>query len=462
MQENEFEKQVKHLMEGFNMEPPAEAWNEINRRLYKKQRRRLPFISLLILGLAVTGGLIFYTKNESSKPVVADKNLVAKDSNNTVKSVGVQEQNETVSPNREAAARDKKIIAEQQHLNDFNGGKTSTSYKPVAGNDNKTLAVRTNTNINTGGKVIAFDNNTNVEINNKSQVSDKPAAAVMDNDYNKPGVSESNTNVSMPVNNTDLIDANKKESADVAEKKTPVQVTRPSKWQFGVNAFYGINNAVESLGEVEKSALDYVGSPSIIITGDTIFNKHAYTSSGAYSFGFEVQRKILNNGVLAAALHFTHLTTKSDVRTQVDSAYSIRPSNNFYVTSYFRPGTSSHYTNKYNFIELPVYFQQNLLQRRQFAFSFNTGFSVRRLIGADALNYNAYNNIYFSKDDQLRKTQLQLLAGLNFSFNTGKTTSIYAGPQFSYSFSNFMKNDDNGNYHFMTYGIKAALLFHKK
>ena len=132
------------------------------------------------------------------------------------------------------------------------------------------------------------------------------------------------------------------------------------------------------------------------------------------------------------------------------------------VNNYYRPGVVKEYINKYNFIELPVAFQQNLLQRKVFAFGYNAGFSVRQLLNSNALIYNEQGNIYFSNNDLLRKTQLQLQAGLNLKFNTGKTTSVYAGPQISYSLSNFTKSKDNGNFHFMTYGLKAGLLFHKK
>ena len=55
-------------------------------------------------------------------------------------------------------------------------------------------------------------------------------------------------------------------------------------------------------------------------------------------------------------------------------------------------------------------------------------FSVRQLLSSNALIYNPGNNIYFSKDALLRKTQFQFTAGLNFEINTGKTNSIFVGP----------------------------------
>ena len=129
-------------------------------------------------------------------------------------------------------------------------------------------------------------------------------------------------------------------TANTAQKAT-VQYKGLSKWQWGINAFYGRNNAVEGLTDFEKSSVQYLNSPSSIITGDTIFNKHAYTASGAYSFGFEVQRKIAKNSVLAAGLNYIHLSTKSNISKRVDSTYSIRPSNSFSVDNYFQPGATT-------------------------------------------------------------------------------------------------------------------------
>ncbi len=165
---------------------------------------------------------------------------------------------------------------------------------------------------------------------------------------------------------------------------------------------------------------------------------------------------------MSSGLNFIHLSTKSDVRNKVDSVYTALPSVDYTLNGYYQPGTVTGYTSKYNFIELPVYLQHDLLLHKQFSFGYDAGFSVRQLIGSSSLIYSPYNNIYFSKNALLSKTQLQVLAGLNFKFNTGKTTSLYAGPQFSYSLSNFMNNSNYGNYHFITFGIKAGLLFHKK
>ena len=199
---------------------------------------------------------------------------------------------------------------------------------------------------------------------------------------------------------------------------------------------------------------------------DTSYKSNPYSPSNAYHFGFVVQKKIIKNGFIATGLNFIHLSTKSDVTGKKDSAYTVQNggiiSNSFYVNSFYQPGPSTTYTNTYNFIELPVYFQQDVLYRHTFSLSYNAGFSVRQLLSSDALIYNRHSNIYYSKDELLRKTQWQVLAGISLKINTGKNMAVYIGPQFSYSFSNLLKDKDAGNFHLINYGLQAGLMFHKK
>jgi hypothetical protein len=271
---------------------------------------------------------------------------------------------------------------------------------------------------------------------------------------------------------TDSTQINQDKKENVKQQK----IKKPSnnnyaipKWQWGINAFYGGSNVIENLVDFNKTApanLSYSPRP---VTGniDTAHgNSNPYTASNAYQFGFVVQKKIMKNGFISTGLNFIHLSTKSDVTGKKDSAYTVQNgniiTNSFYVNSFYQPGPSETYTNTYNFIELPVYFQQDLFYRHKLSLSYNAGFSIRQLLSSDALIYNRYSNIYYSKDELLRKTQWQFSAGINLKINAGKNMAVYVGPQFSYSLSNLLKDKDAGNFHLMIYGVQAGLMFHKK
>lgn len=450
MQENEFEKQVKHLMEGFKPVPSGEAWAKINRGLKEKRRRRLP-VFLLAAGLGAAGLLFYYTSDKQN----AIQNEVAANNSKTT----VVQDSAVVKDPGTAAINEAEKNNSTNSITSLLPGKVQAAF--AGKKSNRIAGINKNTEKNYTGIISNIIKDNALNSNN--------ADAALQKDIKPEAVEKTEAASQKPVNETGNVNVDggivRNDSSNTLQNnaviaKPVLQNNKLPKWQWGVNASYGMNHAVKGLGKPEKLASQALYSPTAIISGDTVFNKHAYASSKAYSFGVEVQRSVSKNSVIAAGLNFTHLSTESNVRGVINANYAISPNN--IVNNYYRPGIVKDYTNKYNFIELPVSFQQHLLQRKVFAFGYNAGFSVRQLLNSNSLIYNEESNIYFSNPDLLRKTQWQLQAGLNFKFNTGKSTSVYAGPQVSYSLSNFTKSKDNGNFHFMTYGLKAGLLFHKK
>ena len=91
MQENEFEKQLKKMMEEFQLPPSGSVWEKISRSINKDKRRKKPFIFLLIIGLLTAGYFVYhvsekyiqnsksYASNESNSPVTYD-NISSQDS----------------------------------------------------------------------------------------------------------------------------------------------------------------------------------------------------------------------------------------------------------------------------------------------------------------------------------------------------------------------------------------------
>jgi len=67
MQENEFEKQVKEMMEGFKPIPSDAAWENISRKLEKERPRRRPFVFLLAFGVIIAVGIGYYFTKEKAK-----------------------------------------------------------------------------------------------------------------------------------------------------------------------------------------------------------------------------------------------------------------------------------------------------------------------------------------------------------------------------------------------------------
>ena len=60
MQENEFEKQVKQMMDEFKLQPSDEMWPKIDRRINGDKRRKTPFYFVACICLLVAGFIMYH------------------------------------------------------------------------------------------------------------------------------------------------------------------------------------------------------------------------------------------------------------------------------------------------------------------------------------------------------------------------------------------------------------------
>lgn len=483
MQENEFEKQLKNMMEDFNLSPSDTVWEKVKQRLNKKDRRRIPFFFLLGIGL-ITGGFFIYRTTEQKQDLIntANNKTVTqnKTGNNAVKdSTGLFTQMITAKKDEHSSSANNKINRLKHNKNLYNI-KTSleknTLYNSLVDENyqkqknNSVKAQPVNTNNFKQLYYTQITNNTRpVFLNNKLLIKDSIfiKQPVSNNDSAKTIVQkniEDSTNKNLIATNS--IAASQKNMDTILRSSSTKKINNNYKtttWQWGITASWGKSDLVKSLVNADKSLTQYtISNPG---TGyDTSFhNAHPFLSANAYSAGTIVKKKIFKNAFLSAGLNFIHLSATSDIGETIDSAITISNAPlNYSVSRYAQPGSLKTYTSAYNFIELPFTFQQYFFHSNQTALSYNAGFSIRQLISSNALIYDPARNIYFSKDKLLHKTQFQFTAGLHFEINTGKTNSVFIGPQFTYSLSNFIKNTSSSSFHFINYGVQAGFLLHKK
>ncbi|MEP6682890.1 MAG: hypothetical protein ABJA35_06505 [Parafilimonas sp.] len=481
MQENEFEKQLKKAMENFRLSPSASVWEKVKKKLDEKKRRIMPFFFLLIAGLITAGYFIYHVSEQhqqnSIKNVTGNNTEIPKtylqDSNKTSAQKNIVKQN----------IHDTSLNTKQKYLNYnldlYNKEKvvkqtnTDVVINEKAEADKKNIQTRKNTfkeqvSIHNPKENIDFNalNNTPAQ---ESSAATQPSEIFHDSSAVKQNINEDSIK-KIASANADSISTTGNILPNIAKhiEKKPGKTYKNPNWKFGITASYGRSKLIEKANESNNFAPQYLnsGTGNNASPNATIHNAHPFSSSNAYSFGAVVQKKILKNTYISTGLTFTHLSVSSNVNNKIDSSLIIQTSNNissFYaVNGYYQAGSSKVYNSRYNFIEIPVSFQQYIFHSKQTSLSYNAGVSVRELISSNALIYNPNNNIYFSKDDFFKKTQFQVLAGLNVEINTGKNSSVFIGPQFKYSFSNLAKNKNIGSFHFINYGLQAGFLLHKK
>ncbi|MEP6464890.1 MAG: hypothetical protein ABJB05_01230 [Parafilimonas sp.] len=486
MQENEFEKQVKNAMEDFRLSPSASVWEKVKKNLDEKKRRIIPFIFLLIAGLIA---ISYFTYNVSQKQQTKSiQTIVEKNINNKII------KNNEASNKSKLNADNNNIVIPEKHDSSLSNKTKHLQYSVSLYNKEKVIKHADNDFVindsikpfNKKASKLSSKNhlkreikNQNLQANDQLKVSHKKSAdqSLTLHQHTKTTVDSSTTLIQKDIINdtgkiinlvkTDAYVAtqNNKDNSKTFIKKLTIKYKIPN-WKFGVTASYGRSSLTEKVKESNVSAPQYFTSGNNPNVSTTTPNAHPFSSSNAYSFGVVVQKKILKNAYISSGLNIIHLSAKANVNNKIDSSLIVQTSNNissFYaVNGYYQRGSTKTVVSNYNFIEVPVNFQQYIFHSKQTSLSYNAGFSLRQLLSSNALIYNSDNDVYFSKSNFFRKTQFQLSAGLNIEINTGKYNSFFVGPQFSYSLSNLAKNANNGSLHFINYGLQAGFLLHKK
>lgn len=482
MPENEFEKQVKELMESLHFSPSEPVWEKIKKGIAEKKRRLWPIIFLFIT-IAFFGGYWFYSAKQSAKTISSYKqpgkiktekklpNNNKKESNAQKKNIITQEdslrKNNSTKSNipafAKASSKKENPVTQKQSLIKRNNtqennnaivSKKQSSAQPFATTDNNSETKNQNNEItNTPALKNSVTNSQTSKTNNAENI-DAANQIKIDSVNNITKFSKSN------IDTTNTIAANAKQS----HNKKNIQ-SNNSKWLFGVSAMYGNSNISNRLFSLNnKKSLQYA-----VNSGVGPYNSNTaedpYNVQHAYNFGITVQRKILKHSYISTGLNFVHLSSKSYAALNLDSSLVLISSADFSFNStgnFYRAGSEKTYINNFNFIELPLAFQSNIFHTKNFGLLYDAGFSVMQLLSSNTLIYNNKTNSYFTNDDLLRHTQFQITGGLNLQLNTNHAGMFLLGPQFKYSLTPDVKNKDYNRFHFMNYGIQASWLFHKK
>ncbi|MBS1745003.1 MAG: hypothetical protein JST21_02410 [Bacteroidetes bacterium] len=483
MPENEFEKQVKEMMESFSRVPSDVAWEKLSRRINTEKRRKRYFIFFLLAGLVATGFVVYNSTGKNvekiSQEVVGKNNVTAQPEHQLLIADSNKNRLSTIQPGQQITSikQKEKII--------ISSGQKKPLQLSINKKENKTIVLQSAPKVKLNDADKADKNNVNESIQ-QQQIQQGHFDNSDDGSIEMKSEQDSSTKKDFAKNNLPVATENlledsmqskneteKKSTSTVtgkknneAKKKTSSDYTIPL-WQWGVQAGYGRSTLLKGLSGNEKSYPASLNGPTAIPNNNAVTPSKIYTASDAFAVGFSLQRKLSKNSVIGAGLNFLHYSVKNGVNGLVNSGAVYMPNNLtglsiYTVSRYYRPGSDSRYLNEYNFIELPVYFRQNIFHTKSKTLAYQAGFSVRQLLSQQALVYDAFNNVYYVDNNLMRKTQFQVTGGFNFSFNTGKKTAVFIGPDFSYSLSNLYNDKSKGNFHFIQYGIQAGMMFHKK
>lgn|GEM_PF-2562837 len=525
MQENEFEKQVRELMDAFKLSPSESVWGKIEPQIIKqKRKRRWIVLFFLFAGLMVSGYFI-YNEWERSGVALSEKEIVKNENDSNE-----NKSNETTS-NKTTSNEDSNSAGKKDNKNSLNKNSAAGNRKPDEGSIGNTLpfkkpqikpekklqqkdkfTLRESTeekNITASSENIYQQQNLVIEdkLRLQSVDSNKMEMAVNkkadeNSSSNQDSIKQAKEEVQKKVEeknkdsdtlNKNMIafneDANNhsdtiskitdkqllKDSAGKKElKKSTSQLNLNRKLQLGITAFYGRSDVLENfLGiknfcgiDLSKSADAAPGSQNVYdstqSSRSTLGNYPK--SKGAFSFGIEFKKPISKRSSLIAGIHYARLKTAIETGKIKDSAASFQ----------YNALSGAPITNLQNFytsgrsnlyINRYSFLQIPVIYEygvtKNNAVNLNAGLSLNRLIGSSVLLYDSYNRVYYSNKSLLRKTQINFVGGVNVKLALNKTTALHLGPQFQYSLSNLSKYGKYDNQHLFSWGLKASLFFGK-
>jgi hypothetical protein len=155
------------------------------------------------------------------------------------------------------------------------------------------------------------------------------------------------------------------------------------------------------------------------------------------------------------------LGEKIKVGAYRDTLYTSNSYSQTNVTRGIYQGTKQKWhTNRYHFIELPVTYQLQLNKGNKLPVTWNAGFSVGYLAGANALVYDTLaGGVYFKQNNLLNKVHFNLNTGFAFRFGNKGKLQWSVGPEISLDMTKLMKEDPYTSKRYLLYGGISAKLF---
>lgn len=263
-------------------------------------------------------------------------------------------------------------------------------------------------------------------------------------------------------------------AAQLNNKKASIAIAGLQKksrpWEAGFAAGGGISrlnrlNAAQATAAVSTTAISFYN-----INGSSLGKAYIsdIRSDASFSGGIYLQKALsdrwsFNTGMM---LHYysSGITIGQQVNTYVQASASfVNPAALGTVpsTSVYSAGNRQSFTNRYYFLELPLNVQWQVNKSHLLPLFLEGGFSLARVMSANALLYDSETGVYSKQGEQINKTQLYV----STAFMVGLPIHglhIEVGPQVQYGLTPIVDNHSLGDQHFFYAGLKVVVIPGKK
>jgi Outer membrane protein beta-barrel domain len=509
MQENNFEKQVQQKTDELKLKPSDEVWQKVLLAIAKRKsgRRKFAIIFLLLLLISSATFILWdHTSGIKMNNTISEKNNPAKKNRTNEHTAGINAPQKIALENRPETGN-KNSAAERIRIIKDNAVAKKTGYQhratlvhlPVK----TTISVaidepddhnivdpgdaKDNVNSNkdkvsykTGQKLsVSVSNSNPVGLDNKT-IGSNDAPQTKAGEIT-PGIND----VPLKERITDSVSTNGigteeqvKDTAGVIQKtdlkktasaKGSLQTKQRSAWKIGFNLSLGAAATQNGyLGIIGSGSSDeskaFTTDPSQS-TGGNAGGQVAYiahtpskiTTGTGLVLGLFLQKNISSKTNLLFGLNYKIYNSAMMIGKRVDSSSNFSLENFFY-----RSGNSYRYKNHFHFLELPVALRFKLGKQNKLPVYLNTGVSVARLVGSNALQFDTLSGSYYGHNALLNKTQVNISLGLLFSLFGRSTNPFLIGPDINISLNKMANSGLYKDRHYSYFGILVQKSIGKK
>lgn len=491
MPTNEFEKQVQKQLDDFQLNPSASVWEKVEDQIKRKKRRRIIIFFLLPLAFGLLGLIGYQFLYTGPKTEVAERQDAAKnekslstDKNNVPAEIKErpfitpsQEINDPAEINKEKNTFQKKTTYPQENQLQISSTNPSTGRrknKPIAESNDKTVIVKkeaeplSEINKNVPGKqdITVTVEKPRAETDPKNEITKSP----------EPGKNYQNDKVTIA--EEDIVpvktDSIKKDEGNTGSRKEAIVKNKTGKPRisWGIDFFAGIaasNDAAFSFNKSSRFADVSYSGPG---TGSPGGNPppqippSSVKSGPAFSIGLTAELQISERSRISTGLGYVYASNRIKTGPGTDTLVSFQTSNgysNVQVNRVYIGVQQNDHTNKYHFIQVPLWYHWQINKGKKLPLQWNMGVSVSYLVATNALVYDTgLGGIYYNNKDAFNKMHFNVGTGLSLRLKAKNKMEWVLGPEISFDLSKLMINTDDKKQYLLFGGIHTKLFFPKK
>ena len=489
MPENEFDKQVKKMMDELKLRPSEGVWPGVERRLREKKRRRRALIIFPLLAgmmlLGYSGIHYFLSKAENKKSGVNSRNETNKQTENKVSiplnSTNTDKINQTgvkEGPDIKETTGIKNSIASKVKITKVTAFEKDPNSKLLITSNRKTPENNPPPVLKKEKKIgsipVYEDKSEKPETPSGDASNQKNENKIVTNvDTNRvtnadingvANVDTNNLNVKNDSNLLKIMTSIKSMNASAVSKRK--QQERKLTWGFHLST--GVSGTSSKFFQLNQNKSLESRSSSNASTGGTSYSTPVPNSSKAgfaFKTGGLVEKRFSKRSSLDLGLQYSYYSDQIKVGNRRDSLLRIQTyySADLFVPGFYQNTSTNNYINRYHFIELPLNLHFQLITGKLNSLNWDFGLSIGQLLSTNTLVFDTANRgIYYTDKKLFRKTHANLSTGFSITFNKYKSMQWVIGPQLQLGLSNLYKSYTDKRAYLFFAGIDIRLMLPKK